>query len=88
MKINFDRLTQEQKTLLRSAVGEGLWDHMSNEDNLPPAIKELLATRLRIAGVKVAEGEGPRKAVSRKAISRNQPLTLWFNEQMDNDEEL
>ena len=53
MRIDIERLTQDQQLRLRPILGEGLWDHILSGEDLPEAARELVVARLKRAGYPV-----------------------------------
>ncbi len=87
MKTLIERLTKEQQDRLHGILGEGLWDHITGENGVPEAAKQLIVERMRLAGFSVPEaGQAPVKAVSMKTIRRDRPLLAFYEDQIDNEE--
>ena len=50
MTLELHRLTDEQLSILKTAVGRGVWDHISREEDIPHRVTDVIAVRLRAEG--------------------------------------
>lgn len=46
MKLELDKLTESQRSILEDAVGKGLWDHITEGGDLPKSIIAVIKWRL------------------------------------------
>lgn len=53
MTLELNRLTDGQLSILKEAVGRGLWDHIASEECIPKPVIDMISTRLRAEGYDV-----------------------------------